>query len=126
MRNIVNTIKVSALFMIFCLAACKKTHSYMVHGQIVDSTVTPNVPISNTSFVLTVFEEGATISSPTQKTPYTFTTDNNGNFSVSFDAKNLIDLGLSYPSGSLIPLQAQEVASNKYDYDLGIVKTKKL
>lgn len=110
---------------LFCLS-CHKSHSYIVHGQIVDSTVTPNVPISNTSFVLTVFEESATTSSPTQKTPYTFVTDNNGNFSVSFDAKNLVDLGLSYPSGSSIPLQAQEVASNKYDYDLGIVKTKKL
>jgi len=94
----------------------------MVHGQIVDSTVTTNAPISNTSFALTVVEGGY----PDKKTPYTFVTDNNGNFRVSFDAKNLIDFMLSYPSGQAIPGPRIDFASNKYDYDFGIVKTKKL
>jgi len=98
----------------------------MVHGQIVDSTVTPNAPISNTSFVLTAIEGGATISNPDKKTPYTFTTDNDGNFSVSFDAKNLFDFILSYPTGTVIPVHVSGFASNKYNYDLGVVKTKKL
>lgn len=118
-----NTILVAIV--LFCFS-CHKTHSYMVHGQIVDSTVIPNAPISNTSFVLTVMKNGPTISSPAQEIPYTFTTDNNGNFNVSFNVKGLDGFMLSYPSGTPIPIRNSDFALNKYDYDLGIVKTKKL
>ena len=92
----------------------------------VDSTVTPNASISNTSFVLTVMYDGPSLSYPMQKTPYTFVTDNNGNFSVSFDVKNLEGFIISYPAGTVIPVHVSGFASNKYNYDLGVVKTKKL
>jgi len=128
MNAALNTvIKLSAFYIVIIfISSCQKTHSYMVHGQMVDSTVTPNASISNTSFVLTVMYDGPSLSYPMQKTPYTFVTDNNGNFSVSFDVKNLEGFIISYPAGTVIPVHVSGFASNKYNYDLGVVKTKKL
>ncbi|MBA3830052.1 MAG: hypothetical protein H0X33_14015 [Taibaiella sp.] len=114
-------------------AACQKTNTYVVHGQIVDTTGSLNAPIATTTFSLKVFTSSSTPSGPNQKTLYTFATDATGNFNVSFDAKNIVGIELGYPFqlSAISPnidspiWYATEIPNRQYDYNAGVIKTKK-
>jgi len=116
-----NTILVAIV--LFCLS-CQKTHSYKVHGQIIDSTNGLNIPIANTAFELKIFSYPS-ISAPLQKQSQTFTTDGNGNFITVFDCKNIAAIIVTYPYNDSTLWGAPDVETNIYDYDARIIKTKK-